>query len=240
MQRPSSQRYYRASTASSDELDDCHSSRHVFSSEIPQAPGANGWECHLDGCGKVFPEQRDLLRHQRTVKKHNEPSHPCDYCGSTFTRKDALHRHIKSKHPQAYGSFSHAMSPAPPLREDDSPPTRYRFVEPVVPGRMTSSPTPSLVYDRDSRSNGYTSSSSSTTASDGSPPHGTRRLRPDDAHMPQVADHGGPGGFPWIYHARSNSNAAMAACAYEPIKLTERPRLPPLRSLELPSPAGRR
>jgi len=215
MQRPAttSQRYYR-----NEEVDD---SRYAYSNDIAVAPGPNGWQCTLDDCGKIFPEQRDLIRHMRTVKKHQEPSYACSECASTFTRKDALSRHCKSKHGHDGAAFT-PMSPHPSAREsEDLHPTRYRFVEPVVSGRSGSSPTPSL------SSNGYSSSSSS----DSSPPQYPRRLAPEDprGRGPQY-DQAGPG-FPWIYNARMDVNPA----SYETVRAGERPRLPPLRSLELPT-----
>lgn len=143
--------------------------------------------------------------------------HICLYCRSGLLTSWYRHGHDST----AYMP----MSPHPAGREpDDSPPTRYRFVEPVVTGRSGSSPTPSL----SSSSNGYSSSSSS----DSSPPQYPRRLAPEDprGRGPQY-DQAGPGGFPWIYNARMDVNPA----SYEPVRAGERPRLPPLRSLELPT-----
>ncbi|KAF8583977.1 2-dehydropantoate 2-reductase [Ramaria rubella] len=60
------------------------------------------WPCTLDGCSKVFAREADLKRHQRTTKSHLVPGSgvgsPCPLCEATFTRTDAMRRHLKSRH----------------------------------------------------------------------------------------------------------------------------------------------
>jgi len=60
------------------------------------------WPCTLDGCTKVFAREADLKRHQRTTKSHLVPGSgvgsPCPLCEATFTRTDAMRRHLKSRH----------------------------------------------------------------------------------------------------------------------------------------------
>ncbi|GJJ07699.1 hypothetical protein Clacol_001904 [Clathrus columnatus] len=60
------------------------------------------WPCLLDGCNKVFAREADLKRHQRTTKSHSIPgsvvANPCPLCEATFTRSDAMRRHLKSRH----------------------------------------------------------------------------------------------------------------------------------------------
>ncbi|KAF8529274.1 hypothetical protein BU17DRAFT_80474 [Hysterangium stoloniferum] len=65
-------------------------------------PDTGVWPCTLDGCTKVFAREADLKRHQRTTKSHSVPGSgvgsPCPLCDATFTRSDAMRRHLKSRH----------------------------------------------------------------------------------------------------------------------------------------------
>lgn len=49
-----------------------------------------GFLCHI--CGKLFGENRNLLRHIRAV--HDKHLHECATCSASFSRSDALKRHV--------------------------------------------------------------------------------------------------------------------------------------------------
>lgn len=52
-------------------------------------------------CGKVFSRPYDLIRHQDTIHSPVRKTFKCDLCGDaskTFSRMDALSRHIRVKH----------------------------------------------------------------------------------------------------------------------------------------------
>lgn len=60
---------------------------------------------HVDGsgspCGKVFSRPYDLIRHQDTIHAAVRKTYKCEHCGDdskTFSRMDALSRHIRVKH----------------------------------------------------------------------------------------------------------------------------------------------
>ncbi|KAF8553905.1 hypothetical protein OG21DRAFT_1387837, partial [Imleria badia] len=52
--------------------------------------------CILDGCTQVCASAGDLQRHQQSLR-HRAPSHCCLACGKSYTRPDALKRHLNSK-----------------------------------------------------------------------------------------------------------------------------------------------
>ena len=52
--------------------------------------------CLLDGCSQVCASAGDLQRHQQSLR-HRAPSHGCLACGKSYTRSDALKRHLNSK-----------------------------------------------------------------------------------------------------------------------------------------------
>ncbi|KAI9203634.1 uncharacterized protein BJ171DRAFT_413795, partial [Polychytrium aggregatum] len=45
-------------------------------------------------CDKTFLRKQDLRRHE-IVHDPNCPGYKCSRCGTTFTRSDALFRHVK-------------------------------------------------------------------------------------------------------------------------------------------------
>ncbi|KAK9249596.1 hypothetical protein V1506DRAFT_526447 [Lipomyces tetrasporus] len=52
-------------------------------------------------CNKVFSRPYDLIRHQETIHASNRKTFKCELCGDdtkTFSRQDALARHIRVKH----------------------------------------------------------------------------------------------------------------------------------------------
>lgn len=52
-------------------------------------------------CNKVFSRPYDLIRHQDTIHASNRKTFKCELCGDetkTFSRQDALARHIRVKH----------------------------------------------------------------------------------------------------------------------------------------------
>ncbi|KAK9452725.1 hypothetical protein V1511DRAFT_506797, partial [Dipodascopsis uninucleata] len=52
-------------------------------------------------CNKVFSRPYDLIRHQETIHAVNRKTYKCEFCGDdtkTFSRQDALARHIRVKH----------------------------------------------------------------------------------------------------------------------------------------------
>lgn len=52
-------------------------------------------------CGKIFSRPYDLIRHQDTIHAPVRKTFKCDLCGNaskTFSRMDALSRHIRVKH----------------------------------------------------------------------------------------------------------------------------------------------
>lgn len=60
---------------------------------------------HVDSsgspCGKVFSRPYDLIRHQDTIHAAVRKTYKCEHCGDdskTFSRMDALSRHIRVKH----------------------------------------------------------------------------------------------------------------------------------------------
>ncbi|KAG5363224.1 Zinc finger protein [Yarrowia sp. B02] len=60
---------------------------------------------HVDAsgspCGKVFSRPYDLIRHQDTIHAAVRKTYKCEHCGDdskTFSRMDALSRHIRVKH----------------------------------------------------------------------------------------------------------------------------------------------
>ncbi|EGN99287.1 hypothetical protein SERLA73DRAFT_182224 [Serpula lacrymans var. lacrymans S7.3] len=56
----------------------------------------NHFPCHLDGCTHICTSAGDLRRHQQSLR-HQPPSFPCLACRYTFTRPDALKRHLMKK-----------------------------------------------------------------------------------------------------------------------------------------------
>jgi uncharacterized C2H2 Zn-finger protein len=56
--------------------------------------------CHDPGCGRAFAEQKDLVRHQRSMHSHRDEREACAHagCDGSFTRRDSLLRHIRKQH----------------------------------------------------------------------------------------------------------------------------------------------
>lgn len=52
--------------------------------------------CLLNGCSQVCASAGDLQRHQQSLR-HRAPSHTCLACNKSYTRSDALKRHLNSK-----------------------------------------------------------------------------------------------------------------------------------------------
>ncbi|KAF9238555.1 hypothetical protein BU15DRAFT_22331, partial [Melanogaster broomeanus] len=52
--------------------------------------------CDLDGCTHICSSAGDLQRHQQSLR-HRAPSYPCLACGKSYTRQDALKRHLNGK-----------------------------------------------------------------------------------------------------------------------------------------------
>jgi uncharacterized Zn-finger protein len=59
--------------------------------------GALAYFCDL--CMHVSPSKRDGIRHER--RHTGERPFACDYCTSTYTRREHLKRHVKNHHPEA-------------------------------------------------------------------------------------------------------------------------------------------
>ncbi|KAG9316125.1 hypothetical protein JVU11DRAFT_3802 [Chiua virens] len=62
---------------------------------VPPKP-AKVFPCHLNNCIHVCASAGDLQRHQQSLR-HRPPSHTCLACGKSYTRSDALKRHLNSK-----------------------------------------------------------------------------------------------------------------------------------------------
>lgn len=62
---------------------------------LPQKP-SKVFPCLLDGCKQVCASAGDLQRHQQSLR-HRSPSHACLACGKSYTRSDALKRHLNGK-----------------------------------------------------------------------------------------------------------------------------------------------
>ncbi|KAG1737127.1 uncharacterized protein EDB91DRAFT_1024072, partial [Suillus paluster] len=52
--------------------------------------------CLLDGCSQVCYSITDLARHRQSLR-HCPPEYTCLGCQHTFTRPDALKRHLNGK-----------------------------------------------------------------------------------------------------------------------------------------------
>ncbi|EIW83676.1 hypothetical protein CONPUDRAFT_135447 [Coniophora puteana RWD-64-598 SS2] len=64
---------------------------------LPQAKRRRGgYVCGLDGCKRVCGTAGDLRRHHQSLR-HGPPEFRCLACKQTFTRLDALRRHLKLK-----------------------------------------------------------------------------------------------------------------------------------------------
>ena len=61
---------------------------------LPKQPKL--FPCLLDGCTQICASAGDLHRHQQSLR-HRVPSHTCLACGKSYTRSDALKRHLNSK-----------------------------------------------------------------------------------------------------------------------------------------------
>jgi hypothetical protein len=61
---------------------------------LPKLPKT--FPCLIDGCTQVCASAGDLQRHQLSLR-HRAPSHSCLACGKSYTRSDALKRHLNSK-----------------------------------------------------------------------------------------------------------------------------------------------
>ncbi|KIJ14423.1 hypothetical protein PAXINDRAFT_116119 [Paxillus involutus ATCC 200175] len=59
-------------------------------------PDLKTYPCFLDGCTHVCASLGDLQRHQLSLR-HCAPSYPCLACGKSYTRQDALKRHLTGK-----------------------------------------------------------------------------------------------------------------------------------------------
>ncbi|KAF2493546.1 hypothetical protein BU16DRAFT_541220 [Lophium mytilinum] len=54
------------------------------------------FQCDIGSCGRVFPDQRTLNRHQKTTAAHNNlPGYQCS-CGKSNPRKDHHRRHLRT------------------------------------------------------------------------------------------------------------------------------------------------
>jgi len=62
--------------------------------ECRDLDGRKGWQC--TECGFERNKRYDVTRH--IEQKHLNLVIPCDYCTSTFTRRDKLRAHLKNKH----------------------------------------------------------------------------------------------------------------------------------------------
>ncbi|KAG8212937.1 hypothetical protein J3R82DRAFT_11295 [Butyriboletus roseoflavus] len=62
---------------------------------VPPRP-SKVFPCLLEGCTQVCASAGDLQRHQQSLR-HSVPSHACLACGKSYTRSDALKRHLNSK-----------------------------------------------------------------------------------------------------------------------------------------------
>ncbi|PMD30586.1 hypothetical protein L207DRAFT_520083 [Hyaloscypha variabilis F] len=57
------------------------------------------FQCHI--CGSRFTRHENLKRHAGVHSRSGgEASLPCDYCQTTFSRRDLRFRHMKRKHPE--------------------------------------------------------------------------------------------------------------------------------------------
>lgn len=64
------------------------------SSASPKPPKL--FPCTMDGCNHICASAGDLQRHQQSLR-HRSPAHACLACGKSYTRPDALKRHLNSK-----------------------------------------------------------------------------------------------------------------------------------------------
>ena len=62
---------------------------------VPPKPPKT-FACLMDGCSQICASAGDLQRHQQSLR-HRAPSHNCLACGKSYTRPDALKRHLNSK-----------------------------------------------------------------------------------------------------------------------------------------------
>ena len=66
------------------------------SNTAPSLKPTRSFPCLLDGCTQVCASSGDLHRHQESLR-HRIPSYPCSSCGKSYTRSDALKRHLSTK-----------------------------------------------------------------------------------------------------------------------------------------------
>ena len=66
-----------------------------MSPSVPPKPPKT-FPCLLNGCTQICASAGDLQRHQQSLR-HRAPSHACLACGKSYTRLDALKRHLNSK-----------------------------------------------------------------------------------------------------------------------------------------------
>ncbi|KAK1997127.1 hypothetical protein LX36DRAFT_578995, partial [Colletotrichum falcatum] len=54
--------------------------------------------CSSGGCGRRYPERKDLDRHVQAYHCSEKHSFKCEGCGRGFTRQDNLTRHRRKRH----------------------------------------------------------------------------------------------------------------------------------------------